>query len=198
VRISVIIPTIWRSTLNRAVKSAVQEARKGDQIIIVGDGLGLWDDPLWDSPRPAPGVLIIVESLPERVGDYGCSACDHGIEIASGDYVFFLGDDDYLAPGAFDTIRRGIAEEPGVPHLFAMQHGYRILEGSLECGEVSGQQIVVPRDMAKMPKMRDFAPGELMVSDWSFIKRVEEAWGKIVMHDEVIAILPKMNQGRML
>ena len=197
-RISLIIPTIWRSTLSRAVKSAVQEARKGDQIIIVGDGPGLWDDPLWDSPRPAPGVLIIVEHLPQRVGDYGCSACDHGIKVATGDYVFFLGDDDYLAPGAFDIIRKGIAEEPGLPHLFAMQHTYQILCGTLDCGAVSGQQIVVPRDMAKMPKMANFPPGELNISDWRFIKNVEEAWGKIVMHEEIISILPKMNQGRML
>jgi len=118
--------------------------------------------------------------------------------MANGDHVFFIGDDDRIPPGALDSIRAGVSKAPDMPHLFAMQHTGRVLANSLVCGEVSGQQIVVPRDMAKMPKMTAFNPGELAVSDWRFIQNVEKAWGKIVMHDDLIAILPRMNQGRML
>jgi hypothetical protein len=136
--------------------------------------------------------------LPERVGDYGCSACDYGIAHARGDYVFFNGDDDITHHEAFNIIREGVKIDPGVPHLFAMEHTGRILKNSLNCGEVSGQQIVVPRDTAKMPKMADFPPYQVAISDYYFIKHVEAAWGKIVIHDQVIATLPVMNQGRML
>lgn len=188
-QISLIIPTIWRSTLDTAVKSAQASQGEWDEIIVVGDG------------RSPNGYSLDTRGLvitQERVGDYGCSACDYGVLMASGDYVFFLGDDDYLVPNAFEVIKEGVKIDPTVPHLFAMEHTGRILKNSLECGQVSGQQIVVPRDMEKMPKMTDFPPGQVGISDYYFIKHCEQAWGRIVCHNEVIAILPRMNQGRML
>lgn len=189
IRLSLIIPTIWRSTLDRTIKSAQASQGKWDEIIVVGDG------------RSPHGYSLDTRGMvvtQERVGDYGCSACDYGIALADGDFVFFIGDDDLVAPGAFDIIREAVTKEPNLPHLFAMEHGQRILEGSTECGNVSGQQIVVPLDMTKMPRMAAFGPGEVTVSDWRFIKNVEGAWGTLVKHSEVIAILPRMNQGRML
>lgn len=188
-----------RSTLGTVVKDALSQMHKGDEIIIVVDPINenkvAWSADV-DAER-APGVGVWVNKLTQPAGDYGCTACDLGIDRALGDYVFFIGDDDRIPPGALSAIRAGVLQAPELPHLFAMQHTRRLLQGSLVCGEVSGQQIVVPRDMSKMPKMAGFHPGEVMVSDWRFIQNVEAAWGKIVMHDSVIAILPRMNQGRM-
>jgi hypothetical protein len=172
--------------------SAQEAAGPYDEIIVIGDG-PLSHQVTFGGPLP-----VIISALPARVGDYGCSALDYGMQLATGDYVFFIGDDDLVAPNAFNIIREAVKLDPGVPHLFAMEHTGRILQGSLECGQVSGQQIVVPRDMAKMPKMADFPPHQVAISDYYFIKEVEKAWGRIVMRPETIAVLPVMNQGRML
>ena len=197
--LSLIIPTIRRSTLTRVVQDALEQMQKGDELIIVVDPVND-NEVVWETTLDAlrgPGVGIWTYKLSQPAGDFGCTACDTGIDKALGDYVFFIGDDDRIPPGALDAIREGVKKAPDMPHLFAMRHTGRILSNSLVCGEVSGQQIVVPRDMAKMPKMTAFHPGELMVSDWRFIQNVEKAWGKIVMHDSLIAVLPRMNQGRM-
>jgi|SRR6185369_10128733 len=199
--LSLIIPTIGRSSLKLVVNDALAQMRGGDSIVVVWDPINRNQVPdLGDTANQwrDRGVGIWFHQLADPAHDYGCTACDYGIGMANGDYVFFIGDDDRIPPGAFDTIRAGVSKAPDMPHLFAMQHTGRILANSLVCGEVSGQQIVVPRDMAKMPKMTAFNPGELAVSDWRFIQNVEKAWGKIVMHDGLIAILPRMNQGRML
>jgi len=196
--LSLIIPTIGRSTLPRVIADAVKQMHKGDSIVVVYDPVH--KRPPWEieSEERAPGVALWTYVLPKPAGDFGCTACDFGIEKAYGDHVFFIGDDDRVPDGALDTIRAGVSTSPDLPHLFAMQHTGRILANSLVCGEVSGQQIVVPRDMKKMPKMADHRPGELAVSDWRFIQNVEAAWGKIVMHSGIIAVLPRMNQGRMM
>jgi len=170
VSLSLIIPTIWRSTLAETLRSAVPQGRDRDEILIIGD----------------------------HTGDYGCTACDRGIAMATGTHVFFCGDDDALAPDAFEIIRRGVEKAPDLPHLFAMKYGNGVLRGSFNCGEVSGQQIVVPRDMTKMPKMVSHSPNERDFSDWRFIQNVRSAWGNVVVHEEIIAILTQQNRGRML
>ena len=190
-KLTLIIPTLGRSTLSRAVRSATRYMGPDDQVIVVGDGpLGIGDQVAED------GGLYV--EIPVRVGDYGCTPCDLAMNIASGDYVFFLGDDDLCVGDAFDIIREAVEEKPGVPHLFSMLHTGVRLGGTLECSRVSGQQIVVPRDMTRMPKMADCPPNALGVSDWVFIVKVCKEWGKVVFHDDIIAILPVMNQGKML
>lgn len=194
-RLSLLIPTIGRRTALEHIFRLRGIEDTEDEVIFIGDG-----------PNPLSGTFrarslesrIRYFELPIKVGDYGCSACDYGIQQAQGDYIFFNGDDDITQPEAFDIIREGVKTDPTVPHLFAMEHTGRILKNSLECGQVSGQQIVIPRDMSKMPKMADFPPGQVGISDYYFIKHCEQAWGKIICHNEVIATLPRMNQGRML
>ena len=191
-RLSLIIPTIGRSTLHRAVESAFSQMALGDEVIVVSDGVDISEERLpWLS-----GVCYL--RLPTPTGDFGCTPCDEGIKIARGDAVFFLGDDDICAPGAFDAIRAAVEAAPDVPHLFSMTHTGRQLGGTLDCCAVSGQQIVVPRDLTKMPRMAEHTPGERAVSDWVFIIKVHLAWNQqTVFHPEIISILPHMNQGRM-
>jgi hypothetical protein len=193
-KLSLICPTIGRSTLDRLVQSVLPQMQDGDELIVVGDG-----------PQPRAKAIVdqypqvIYDELPVRVGDFGCTPCDHGIAKATGDVVFFIGDDDICALGAFDAIRAAVDAAPDVPHVFAMMHTGRKLTMTIACCNVSGQQIVVPRDMTRMPKMGEFPPQHLPVSDWYFISRVHEAWaGRTMFHDVVIAVLEAMHQGGML
>lgn len=199
-RLSLICPTIGRSTLARLMDSVFPQMKPGDEFIVVGDG-----------PQPAAfeiirnhvshsghGHLAYYET-PTKTGDYGCTPADYGVTKAQGDAVFFIGDDDVLDPNAFAVIRAALEGAPNVPHLFAMMHTGRRLGNTLRCCAVSGQQIVIPRNMAWMPKMAEVPPHQMGVSDWVFIDKVHRAWGgQTVFHDEVIAHMERQNSGRML
>jgi len=199
-RLSLICPTIGRTSLGKVFDSVVPQLKRGDEFIIVGDG------PLPDEATKLilqyvtglPRLVRYVE-LPYRVGDFGCTPCDVGIKKASGDAVFFIGDDDTCVDGAFEIIRKAFDQQPNVPHLFAMYHTTRVLSNTLAGCNVSGQQIVIPRDMSRMPLMADVDPAQIAVSDWVFITKVHEAWDeRTVFHDDLIAVLTGQNHGNFL
>lgn len=194
-KLSLICPTIGRSTLGDMLRSAQSQMRAGDEVIVVSDG----ENPALDKMIATEFPTVRYAYLSMRTGDYGCSPCDRGMSIANGDYVFFIGDDDLCGEHAFDYIHAVVDDEqPRVPHLFSMMHTGRYLSNALTPGLVSGQQIVVPRDMERMPRMADCPRECILTSDWHFIERVHVAWGKQTMfHPEVIAILPQQNFGRM-
>lgn len=199
-RLSLICPTIGRTTLWRMAWSALSQMQATDELIVVVDGP---IPPEGEESLERLGDIITppvkVIRLPERVGDFGCTPCDVGIEAATGDAVFFIGDDDICTPNAFEDIRRVVTEYPDRPHVFSMHHFIGLLRNSIEYCSVSGQQIVVPRDMTKMPKMSDVPKSQWNMSDYVFIKKVHEAWHCTTMfHDEIIAILEQQHNGAYL
>ncbi len=196
-KLSLIIPTIGRSTLTRAIESAINQLHEEDEIIVIGDGGEVIPGRL--QCEPYLNRKLVYAELPQIVGDYGCSGCDLGISIAKGTHCFFLGDDDLSAEGAFDIIHEGLKDRPELPHLFAMIHCGRRLGNILQACMVSGQQIVVPRNLEKLPKMAsEDVHYHMATSDWHFIMRVNAAFGTTVFHDGIIAILEQQNNGRFM
>lgn len=190
-KLSLICPTIGRPSLRELLIAVSPMLNTVNELIVVGDG-------------PQDGVKELCAQFPavryhevsSRAGDYGCTPCDEGIKIARGDYVFFTGDDDMPVENVFDILRKVLTHAPRVPHVFAMMHTGRKLSRSLECSHVSGQQIVIPRDMTRMPKMAAVDKKDWLVSDWVFIQKVKKAWnGMIIFRDEVINVLPKQRFG---
>lgn len=190
-KLSLICPTFGRSTIGEVIKSVLPQLLEGDEFILVGDG-----------PVPLARAVahlfprITYMETPKRAADFGCTPCDYAVERATGDYVFFVGDDDVTTPDAFEAIRKGVMEAPGFPHLFAMMHTGRRLGNTVQLCQVSGQQIVIPRDMTRMPKMAAVHKDSLSVSDYVFIEKVVREWGGVVYHNDIICILPKQNHGR--
>lgn len=191
-RLSLIIPTIGRSTLKRALDSACPQMWDGDEVIVVADG------PCESARLRAKMYPVQYYELPTRVGDFGCTPCDYGIERAAGDFVFFLGDDDVCTEDAFDAIHDAVDDAPNWPHVFAMLHGSMVLRNTIQCCQVSGQQIVVPKKLAISVKMADVERQQWNISDWVYIKKVvDAAQHQVVYHDELIAILYNQNNGAM-
>jgi hypothetical protein len=95
VRLTVILATTGRKTLEAAVRSATSQMVPGDELIIVFDSSG----DAGDTPR-------------NRVMDGA-----HGTHIA------FLDDDDEYLPGALDTFRRFARENPGRIGIFRIEYG---------------------------------------------------------------------------
>lgn len=95
---SIIIPTIGRPTLSKAVNSALNQAFSAQdfEIVIVNDsGQSLPDEDWKDSGR----VRIIHTNRRRR-----SVARNTGAAIAGGRYLLFLDDDDYLLPRALENL----------------------------------------------------------------------------------------------
>jgi len=192
-RLSLICPTIGRSTFARLLKDVLYYIGAEDEFVVVGDG-------------PCPNVREQIEALADarfryvelavRANDWGCTPCDVGVQNATGDMVWFIGDDDELQSHAFDVVRAGVTGATDKAHIFAMKHTGILMSQSIAFCKVSGQQIVAPRE--NLPKMADYAFTDWYRTDWSFITRTVDKFGGPVYHDEVICLLPQMNQGAML
>ena len=94
---STVIPTINRPTLERSVKSALeQDLSPGFHEILVFNNS---DEPLPETDwLNSPRVKVI--NSHSNVND----ASNKGARIASGKYINFLHDDDFLHPGALKTL----------------------------------------------------------------------------------------------
>jgi len=139
------------------------------------------------------GVELV--TLPERVGDYGCTPNDEATKHATGDYIWYIGDDDRYPPTSLDLIRLLVQEDPEAVHVFSMLHTGRVLGQRVEACAVSSQQIVVPR-RDDMPKWKDFPPGQELLSDWHWIDRCVKHVGRYRTHDDIICILDHQNFGK--
>jgi glycosyltransferase involved in cell wall biosynthesis len=92
---STIIPTIGRSSLSRAVESALnQNIPEGDlEVLVMNDSGAHLSKTDWQKSEQ---VQVVNTNRRER-----SVARNTGAAIAKGQYLHFLDDDDWLAPGAY-------------------------------------------------------------------------------------------------
>jgi len=124
---SYVIPTIGRPSLEIAVASILQQEFHQAQfeVIVVNDS----GSPLPDADWPAsPRVKIINTNKSER-----SFARNSGASIARGAYIAFLDDDDWILPGALDTLWQLANHYPKAAWLYG---GIRIVD---ERGRVLGE-----------------------------------------------------------
>ncbi len=107
--VSVIIPTVGRRTLRRAVESVLDQGLPEGrfEVIVVNDTQNSLEPERWQAH---PGVRVISTYGKER-----SVARNAGAAVSRGRYLNFLDDDDYLLPGALDALCRA-AEKSGA-HL---------------------------------------------------------------------------------
>jgi glycosyltransferase involved in cell wall biosynthesis len=116
---SVIIPTIGRTTLDRAVLSVLNQDFSQDEfeVIVVNDS----GKPLLNSEwQNAHNVTILNTNRRER-----SFARNSGAAIAKGDYLAFLDDDDWLLPGALHEFMELASQKPESVWLYG---GIRIVD----------------------------------------------------------------------
>lgn len=95
---STIIPTVGRATLSRAVDSVLAQQFLQDnfEVIVVNDSGKPLPEAAW---QHSERVRMITTHRYER-----CVARNSGAAIARGKYLHFLDDDDWLLPGALQTL----------------------------------------------------------------------------------------------
>lgn len=115
---STIIPTIGRPTLARAVKSALEQDLEPElhEIIVVNDSGSPLDEADW---LKLPQVTVVDTNRCER-----SVARNVGAAIASGQYLHFLDDDDYLLPGGLKALLN-VAESSDCCWIYGAQRCVR-------------------------------------------------------------------------
>jgi glycosyltransferase involved in cell wall biosynthesis len=94
---STIIPTVNRPSLERSVKSALQQDLRPElhEILVFNNS----DKPLPETDWLSSPRITVIDSHSELIG-----ASNMGAKMASGKYINFLHDDDYLLPGALKAL----------------------------------------------------------------------------------------------
>ncbi|MDX1520000.1 MAG: glycosyltransferase [Anaerolineae bacterium] len=121
---SVIIPTIGRNTLEKAVASVLdQDFPPGEvEIIIVNDS----GQPLPEEPWQQSGqVTLLTTNRRER-----CFARNTGAAVAQGTYLIFLDDDDWLLPDALGHLSALAQQSPDAVWLYG---GIQVVDETGRC-----------------------------------------------------------------
>ena len=117
---STIIPTIGRPSIARAVQSVLDQTMAAEFEVVVANDSG---QPLptgaWQS---SPRVRLITTQRHAQ-----CVACNTGAAIARGRYLNFLGDDDWLLPGALAAFWELAQRAPQADWLYG---GVRLVDGT--------------------------------------------------------------------
>ena len=180
-KLTIVIPTISRPTLARALRSVQkQEMLPGDEVILVGDG-----------PQPVARALWEQFHLPGKYLEVKGPNADWGhtprnlVQVHEG-YIIALDDDDELSDGALKIIRQALEENPDRPHMFRMDGApeigtcWKVRE--VRQGNVGTPMFVLP---AKGPKGK-YAP--VYGGDAVFMQETLAQWpeGSLVWREEII------------
>lgn len=195
--VSVILSTIGRSTLPQVLEDVLPQLEDGDELIVVADG----PIAIVDTQGPVkidlsdPHVKYV--QIP-KADDYGCTPKDVGMQLARGDVLWFVDDDDRFPEGSVDAIRGAAREHPGRLLIFRMDHGTqgRILGHSIAPANVGAPQMVIPR-IPGLPRWQD-NEGPSNMPDHTFIAKCAERLGDPVYRDEIICVLERQHYGAML
>jgi hypothetical protein len=142
ISISVILATIGRPTLANTLRS-LSQLRKEEEVIILVDG---WHE-----------VSAIIDSVElqckksviycrDNIGFWGHPNRNRFSKVANGTHVMHFDDDDVYVPGAFNRVRREIANDPNSLLIFGYDCGWKKMPTfpKIEYHNVSTQCYVIP------------------------------------------------------
>jgi hypothetical protein len=167
VTLSIIVATSGRGSLSRTLASLASQIGDGDEILVLRR-----------------------DNVPK-----GNATRDEAIKKATGSHLWWADDDDIAAPGALETIRKKVAEDPQTIHIFKMKSGagYMLWEEPefRLCG-VGGPMCVVPNIPGKLGKWKhkkNYTGAVGACGDYHFLAGTLKKLGtKPVFHKEIIAL----------
>jgi glycosyltransferase involved in cell wall biosynthesis len=150
--VSVVIPTFNRPEATLiAIRSALEQTRQPDEIIVVDDAS---KPPLHSRVSVLPDPRIRILTFPVNRG--ASAARQAGVEAAKGDIIAFLDSDDRWLPDKLASQMAVLARSPG--DLVAVSCGW------LEEGPRSKRRIPIPSsDMEDFASGCWFAPGSTVI-----------------------------------
>jgi glycosyltransferase involved in cell wall biosynthesis len=188
-RLSIVIPTIGRSTLSRTLDSLVQTGLKpNDEILVIGDGGQPEAERICKVSQEAGLPVVYRECGPTNC--YGNAQREFGQKLATGDAIVYIDDDDEYLNNALSVMREHADEKPENIQIFKFQHrtlGVIWKEQAIRMGNVSTQMVLVPNHQERLGKWPNVYEG-----DYWFIRRTVDNWPYadrgILWRDEVVAV----------
>jgi hypothetical protein len=192
--LSVIIPTVGRPSLERTLRSLLQQqCWIRWEAVLVGDSHGgNWAEQLPLARRLAKTHPRL--SYTEHDGGlhaWGHPQRNHGATVARGKFLAWLGDDDIYLPGAFHAIQEAVLahEDEGRVFLFRWIAPWKQVlwhrAGYLAEGHIDAECIVCPNVPERLGVWSPRYQG-----DYDFIDATVRLWGgleRVVWQSEVIA-----------
>jgi hypothetical protein len=187
-RVTCIIPTIGRDTLERTLKSMRSQAPARDlQLLVIADThAGTHLAALDGVPDLCQQYDAICEGFDGGQHCVGQPQRDYGMTQASGRWLAFSQDDAAWTVGAWDAIRASITQPPRCPRLFRVQTWQAGIVPRVEVlrlGNVDADCIVVPNVPNLLGKW-----GLEYNGDFTFIQDTVLLWGQVVWEPQVIAL----------
>lgn len=193
--ISVVTPTLGRKSLSRTAESVRPQLLSNDEWWIVGDGpqaVVRRQVEAWANPQ----IRYLDHSDPNS--RYGNAQRNVAMRRSHGDLFLFLDDDDALAAGALDAVRRhGVRRRP---MMFRMDYrpGRRVLwdRPVLSVGNVAGAAFVVPRLEGRWCEWT--APNDPVTCDVDYIRRTLDLWpaDSLLWCEEILCVCYAHGEGR--
>lgn len=151
-RISVILPTLGRPSLEAALASVVPQLGENDELIVCEDTLRadsknafrLFDaarNPDEDLP---PDYRLVYASSPSDKWGNGYAQRTHGQKRANGTHLAYLDDDNVFLPGALDAMRDHAADVPVIFRADCPWNGVIWREPKLTYGNVDTGCLLIP------------------------------------------------------
>lgn len=110
--ISIICRTTGRSTLERTLQSVAQQTWRPLELILV-------DAAATGMEAPDPGGGIRVHTVRPRTALSRPVAANSGLDAATGDYLLFLDDDDWIMPSHLESLAAQLANRPDVGVVYS-------------------------------------------------------------------------------
>jgi GT2 family glycosyltransferase len=180
VRLSVIIPTLGRPSLEATLESC----KDADEIVVVLDTAR----GTTELPCVLPSNAVFLQGNWGITGGHAGRVA--GIQRATGTHLAFMDDDDIWAPGAADLMREHACDLPVIFRMDHYAHGILWRAPVVEFGNVSTQMYLVPNEPARFGSWEPHIPGiPEPGGDYTFIAGTVAKMGGPVWREEIVAIL---------
>lgn len=187
--VSVVTPTWQRNNLllNRCVPSVQAQTYPAVEHVVVSDG----PDP--ELTAMIAGQVKVFEQLPEHdpVARWGHRARLRGLELARGEYIAYLDDDNAFRPGHVARLAAALEADPGAGFAYSLiqmnGHGPAYIVGADPpfCGGIDTSAIMHRRGLLETATWRDDGWQETV--DWDLVARWMSAGITWVIDGEITA-----------